>query len=78
MLSEINLTEIEPGKIYIISDIAEKSEYAHKLEKLGFTRGTPVEKGLSNIKNPMVIKLRGSRIALRTNEAKIVKVKEIQ
>ena len=77
-MAEINLTEIQPGRTYIISDIAEKSEYAYKLEKLGFTRGTPLEKGLSNIKNPMVIKLRGSRIALRTNEAMIVKVKEIQ
>ncbi len=76
-MAEINLTEIQSGKTYIISDIIEESEYARKLEKLGFTRGTPVEKGLSNIKNPMVIKLRGSRIALRTNEAKIVMVKEI-
>ena len=73
----MNLTEIQSGKTYIISDIIEKSEYAQKLEKLGFTRGTPLEKGHSSIKNPMVIKLRGSRIALRTNEAKIVMVKEI-
>ena len=77
-MKEFNLTQISRGSKYVISDIAGNSEYASKLEKLGFTKGTPLEKGLSNINDPLVIKIRGSRIALRKNEAKIVKVKEVE
>lgn len=74
---EINLTKIKQGGKYVISGISDGSEYAVKLEKLGFTKGTELEKGLSNIKDPIVVKIRGSRIALRKQEANIVKVKEI-
>ena len=77
-MDELNLTQIAKGNSYVITGISGNSEYANKLEKLGFTPGTIVEKGVSNIKNPMVVRIRGSRIALRKNEARIVKVREIQ
>jgi Fe2+ transport system protein FeoA len=77
MSDELNLTQIKRGSSYVITTIADSSEYAAKLEKLGFTKGTVVERGLSNIKNPMIIKIRGSRIALRNNEAQIVRVRKL-
>ena len=43
---------------------------------MGFVKGTPLELAPVKLSDPMVVQIRGSRIALRKNEAKEVIVKE--
>jgi len=78
MSAEINLTQIEYGRSYKVTDLSAATEYSKKLEKLGFTKGTLLEKSPATIHDPITIKIRGSRIALRRNEAAIVKVRMVK
>ncbi len=52
-------------------------DYAQKLYKMGFVEGTPVGLAPVSISDPLVIQIRGSRIALRKKEAQQVLVKEL-
>ena len=74
----INLTEISKGKSYEVEGFkSEASAYAEKLYKMGFVQGTPIELAPVKISDPLVVQIRGSRIALRKNEAQEILVKEI-
>ncbi len=78
MTKNMNLSEICTGKEYcVIGFEIESSEYAQKLNKMGFVTGTPIELPPIKISDPMVFQIRGSRVALRKKEAKEVKVKEL-
>ena len=44
---------------------------------MGFVEGTPVELAPVNVSDPMVIQIRGSRIALRKSEAQQILVQEL-
>lgn len=78
MLSTINLAKIRQGVRYQVSGLeGQDPEYADKLYKMGFVEGTPVELASVKTKDPIVVRIRGSRIALRKNEAKQVLVKEV-
>lgn len=77
-MKTINLADIERGKKYLIAGYRENvSEYADKLFKMGFVEGTPVQLAPVALKDPVVVEVRGSRIALRKNEAQLVYVKEV-
>lgn len=68
---------MQVGISYQVAGFDSKSEdYVNKLYKMGFVEGTPVE--LASVKNadPIVVQIRGSRIALRKNEAHQVLVEE--
>ena len=78
MTKNLNLSEICAGKTYCVLGFdLETSDYAQKLHKMGFVGGTAVELAPIKISDPMVFQIRGSRVALRKNEAKEVKVKEL-
>ena len=73
-----NLTEIRRDKIYEVAGFVDNStDYAEKLYKMGFVEGTPVELAPVNLSDPMVIQIRGSRIALRKSEAQQILVQEL-
>lgn len=77
-MSALNLAELQQGRKYIISGFREEtSPYAEKLFKMGFIEGTPVQLAPVAISDPIVIEVRGSRIALRKNEAEQVQVREL-
>ncbi len=79
MQQEQQLNSILPGKVYTISRFAEAaSDYAIKLSKMGFIEGTAIELASVNLADPMVFDIRGSRIALRKNEANEIFVKEVK
>ncbi len=66
MSRSTNLTEIRRDKIYQVAGFVDNStDYAKKLHKMGFVEGTPVELAPVKLSDPMVIQIRGSRIALR-------------
>lgn len=74
----IKLKDICKGKSYQVSGFAdEASAYAEKLHKMGFVAGTPVQLAPVKLSDPMVVQIRGGRIALRRNEAQDIFVEEL-
>ena len=77
MSRKINLAEITKGRAYQIAGFkAHPSEYSEKLLKMGFVEGTPIELAPVKLSDPIVFQIRGSRIALRRNEAQQILVEE--
>ncbi len=78
MTRHINLSNIKAGNAYQIAGFENSSsDYAEKLYKMGFVEGTPIELAPVNLTDPMVIEIRGSRIALRKKEAEEVLVEAV-
>lgn len=78
MTRQINLSNIKPGNAYqILGFENNSSDYAEKLYKMGFVEGTPVELAPVNLTDPMVIDIRGSRVALRRKEAEEILVEVV-
>lgn len=77
-MSVLSLAELQQGRRYVISGFREETTaYADKLFKMGFIEGTPVQLAPVAISDPIVVEVRGSRIALRKSEAEQVQVKEL-
>ena len=78
MNTQVNLAEISRDKTYEVQGFtSESSVYAEKLYKMGFVKGTPVELAPVGISDPIVVQIRGSRIALRKKEAQEILVREL-
>lgn len=77
MNANIVLANMQAGITYQVTGFNTTSEdYATKLYKMGFVEGTPVELASVKIADPIVVQIRGSRIALRKKEAQQVLVEE--
>lgn len=77
-MKNISLSEIIKGRAYLIAGFHQNdSVYAEKLYKMGFVEGTPVRLAPVELNDPMIVEIRGSRIALRRHEAKQVYVQEL-
>ena len=77
IIKNIRLSDMIKGRAYLVAGIQQNdSAYAEKLYKMGFVEGTPVRLAPVELYDPMVIEIRGSRIALRRQEAKQVYVWE--
>ena len=77
-MKSMSLSEMLRGKAYLVAGIQQDdAAYAEKLYKMGFIEGTPVQLAPVELYDPMVIEIRGSRIALRRQEAKQVYVQEL-
>lgn len=78
MTKNMTLSRILEGRSYAVLGFeAEASDYAQKLRKMGFVEGTAISLAPIKISDPMIFEIRGSRIALRKNEAEQIKVEEI-
>lgn len=78
MANIINLADICKGKSYQVSGFKETAaEYAEKLSKMGFVVGTAVALAPVKLNDPMVLQIRGSRVALRKSEAAQILVEEM-
>lgn len=78
MNKKVSLVEMLRTKIYRIAGFRKTSpDYAEKLSKMGFTLGTPVTFAPVKISDPIVVQIRGSRIALRKKEAQAILVEEM-
>ena len=78
MASRIVLTDMQSGHNYrLVGFETDSPEYSNKLYKMGFVEGTPIEMASVKISDPVVVQIRGSRIALRRSEAEQVIVEEI-
>ena len=74
-----NLSDIPKGRKYMITGYSDPhSEYSEKLVKMGFVKGTIIERTGTEISDPMILNLRHSRVALRRGEAKTVLVREAE
>jgi len=77
MPKPILLANMSMGEYYVVSGFQPaRSDYAEKLHKMGFVEGTPVCLAPVQINDPMVIQIRGSRVALRKTEARQILVRE--
>ncbi len=73
------LDRIRPRRVYKIAHFARStSEYATKLNIMGFIVGTTIELAPVGISDPMVFDIRGSRISLRKKEAREIIVREVK
>lgn len=78
MTKNINLSKILEGRKYsVLGFESETSDYAIKLRKMGFIEGTTICLAPIKISDPMIFEIRGSRVALRKNEADQIKVEEV-
>ncbi len=78
MLQNISLAHVKQGVAYTIAGFdGNASAYTEKLIKMGFVPGTQIALAPVKLPDPMVFQIRGSRIALRKNEAKQIRVKEV-
>lgn len=73
-----NLAQLERGRRYLVTGFSETAAgYTEKLLKMGFVEGTPVRLAPVAMADPIVVEVRGGRIALRKNEARQVHVEEL-
>lgn len=78
MTRHINLSQTNRNKQYRVIGFANnQSEYAIKLYKMGFIEGTDIELAPVTINDPLVVQIRGSRVALRKSEAQEILVEEV-
>jgi ferrous iron transport protein A len=78
MAKRMKLTEILKGKLYQVFGFEDSSSiYSEKLNKMGFVKGTPITLAPVNINDPLVVQIRGSRVALRKKEAFHIIVEEM-
>ncbi|MDT8391146.1 MAG: FeoA family protein [Lentisphaeria bacterium] len=78
MPDELSLSDIRKGEMYQVTGFDDAfSPYAEKLHKMGFVVGTPVERAPVATTDPMIVHIRGSRIALRRKEARAIRVKPL-
>ncbi len=78
MAMDRSLANICKGQSYrVLGFTDDANDYAEKLHKMGFVEGTPVELAPVKLLDPIVVQIRGSRIALRKKEAQQVLVKEL-
>lgn len=79
MGKSIPLDEMGKGQKYQITGFNNaESEYAIKLHKMGFIAGTEIELAPVDIKDPIMVQIRGCRIALRKTESRDIMVENIK
>jgi ferrous iron transport protein A len=73
-----SLADMQLGHSYrLVGFNSGSPDYHHKLYKMGFVEGTPVELASVKISDPIVVHIRGSRVALRKKEADLIVVEEM-
>jgi len=78
MAANISLDSIIRGRKYQVAGFQQhESAYAEKLYKMGFIEGTPIQLAPVELNDPIIVEIRGSRIALRKSEARQVYVEEL-
>ena len=78
MARRMKLTEILKGGLYQVFGFeGSESHYSEKLYKMGFVKGTPIGLAPVSINDPLVVQIRGSRVALRKKEASQIIVEEV-
>ncbi|MBU0514085.1 MAG: ferrous iron transport protein A [Proteobacteria bacterium] len=65
-----SLRGLEPGERGVIDSLGAMGELGRRLRDMGLVPGTPIEMvGRAPLRDPVQIKVRGSNLALRNNEA---------
>lgn len=78
MSNTVNLADMSQGKFYQVAGfVHQSSDYAEKLYKMGFVEGTPLSLAPVRMSDPLIVQIRGSRVALRKKEAQEILVEEL-
>ncbi len=76
MYREISLQKLPRGASGIICELKNESGIKRRLNDLGFTEGTKIEKiGVSPLGDPSAYLVRGATIALRDSDASLIVVR---
>lgn len=73
-LFQESLSQIPQGEKVFIDSLHEGNELNRRLTSLGFTPGVDVEIMQNYGRGPMIVKVRGSKVALGRGEAEKIKV----
>jgi ferrous iron transport protein A len=72
------LSNIRPGNMAIIASLQEGNEINRRLTSLGFTPGVHVEIVQNFGRGPMIVSVRGTRVALGRGEATRIFVRQAE
>ena len=76
-MGNLSLADMQSNRKYRVAGFNETVfGYTDKLFKMGFVEGTPIQLAPVALGDPIVVEVRGSRVALRKSEAQQVYVKE--
>jgi Fe2+ transport system protein FeoA len=75
-MNQSYLSEIPTGENVILSSMSEGNEINRRLTSLGFTPGTGIEIVQNFGHGPMIVNIRGTRIALGRGEAARISVQK--
>ena len=71
----MNVATLKAGMSAIIKEISGQDDLAIQLQELGFVRGCQVAVvSRSPFNGPMAVAMRGTKIALRPNEARRIRI----
>lgn len=74
----MSINELRPGSVAVISDITGDVKLAKRLHALGCIEGTEVKiKRTAPLGDPIVFNIRGFDLAIRKNDARNVKIREV-
>lgn len=70
------LADLHPGQLAWVETIEGEPEVRERLMELGLIQGTPIEiVGIAPLGGPLEIRIRGSRLSLRREEARRIRVR---
>ena len=73
----MNLCEGEKGNTYLVSDVALPDDIARRLEALGVNENTPVTVQNKKKNGTLIMKVRGTRLALGRQIGEGIEIKEM-
>jgi Fe2+ transport system protein FeoA len=73
-----NLSQIRTGERVVITALREGNELNRRLASLGFTPGVDIEIMQNFGRGPMIVKVRGTKVALGRGEADKIKVGRLE
>ncbi len=74
----MNLCEGEKGSTYLVSDVALPDDIARRLAALGVNENTPVTVQNKKKNGTLIMKVRGTRLALGRQIGEGIEIKELQ
>jgi len=70
----VSLARLTPGKVGLVGSLEGGRRFVSRLAALGFTPGTPIQVVRNHGAGPIIVSVRGARIALGRGEAGRIKV----
>ena len=77
-MGHINLWDAELKKVYTVENIFLENPISRRLEALGINEGTPVSVLTRKKSGALIVKIRGTRLALGKHITSNIEIKEVK